>query len=253
MDRLDRNNRIIEILKNRESIKVKDLCSIFNVSEVTMRKDLSYLSSKGLIIKSHGGARLYRNLLVEPFYNDKKSQHLLEKDQIAKKASEYINDGDVLFFSTGTTITKLCKYIINKNNLTVITNDLNTAYELSGKENIKLIVTGGICRENSYSLIGNMVMNLISSFGATKAFIGCSGFNSIRGITTPLVEEGSIAKLMIENSNQIFILADSSKYGKEALFQTARLKEVDFIITDSGFPESEIKKISAEEVNIIIA
>lgn len=253
MDRFERNNKILELLKKCESIKVKDLCSIFDVSEVTIRKDLKYLSSKGLVIKSHGMARLYKNLLLEPFYREKESKHLEEKDQIAKKASEYINDGDVLFFSTGTTISGICRYLSGKNNLTVITNDLITAHKLAGKENINLIVTGGVCRENSYSLVGHIVMNIISNFGAAKAFIGCSSFNCTRGVTTPLIEEGAIAKLMIEKSNQNFLLADSSKYGKEALFQTAELKDVDFIITDRGLPESEAKKIYDEDVNLIIA
>lgn len=199
------------------------------------------------------GQYAYTDFLIEPDYSEKEALNILQKDIIAKKAAEFVCDGDTIFLAFGTTVSHLCKYLDDKNDITIITNDLNTAHKLSGKKNIKLIVVGGVCRINSYSLIGPNVNEQLSSFYTSKAFVSCSSFSVERGITTPLVNEGLIGKTMIKNSKKTFILADSSKYMKEAMYQIAPLKEIDYIITDNGFPIEDMKKFRSLGANLIVA
>lgn len=252
MDRLERSHKIMEILNKQKKIRVRTLSEMLSVSDVTVRKDLDYLSKKGLILKTHGMVRLYtEDLLTELPYAEKRQRKLAEKDAIAKKACESIKDGDIIFLAPGTTVSQMANYLKTKKNLTVVTNDIYTAYMLSGKSNIKLVLTGGFCREHAYSLIGSAVPYTLERFYASKAFIACSSFSIKRGVTTPIIEEGVAVKVMIKNSNKTIVLADSSKYEKEAMYQIAPIDEIDQIITDKNFPKSDIPKFRNYGVEII--
>jgi DeoR family transcriptional regulator, aga operon transcriptional repressor len=251
MSTINRRVKILEIINSEGQVAVTELSKIFSVSEVTIRNDLSQLEKKGLLIKTRGGGLKAQRVGIDQQLNDKAKINSKEKQAIGKKAAELINDNDTIIIDSGTTTVEIAKNIGRVNNLTVITNALNIASQLIRNE-IKVILLGGILRTSSLSLIGPIGENSIKYFYCDKCFLGVDGIDSHSGIYTPNLEEAHLNRMMIESSKELIVVTDSNKFRRKSLAHIAPITKVSIIITDSKIPEDELKNLNSLGIKVIL-
>ena len=235
----ERRNKIIDKLAIKKQVLVNELSKEFKVSEVTIRNDLAYLEEKGILLRTHGGA-IKRKVALEYDLTEKQKQNLSQKKRIGKKAVELIQDNDTILLDSGSTTMEVAKNLINFKNLTVITNALNIISQLKDYHNIHLIVPGGILKPQALAFHGGPAEDSFKNYYCDKFFLGVDAIDLSHGISTPTIEEAHLNKVMIKISNQVILVADSSKFGKKNLAFIAPVNIIDTIITDVEIPE-EIK------------
>lgn len=248
----NRHEEILRLLNKDRFVKVSQLSRLFDVSEETIRRDLDKLEKDGLLRKLHGGAVPVDIANVDNIkpISERIGENIGEKDIIAKLAYDLIEDGDTLILDTGSTILQLAKILDNKY-ITVITNDISIAYELSQKENVDLIVTGGNLKPNSFTIIGPECEKSISSFNVNKVFLSTSGISLQQGLTTSNNIDASIKKRMIESADNVICLADHSKFGRVALVSFAKISDLNIIVTDRDMDNSYREFLSEANVKLI--
>ena len=222
----ERRQSIQEILTKKERILVKDISMTFNISEVTVRKDLKMLEKRGLLSRVHGGAILNRSYVTDLALTEKERIHAKEKERIAQRAEQMIESGDVIILDSGSTTTRLARRIKFKKAITVITNAVNIATELAASE-ISVILTGGTLREKSFSLVGPFAEDSLIKITADKLFLGVDGIDFEFGLTTPNLLEAKVNRIMMDAAAESIVLADSSKFGKRSLGVINKIKAVD--------------------------
>lgn len=246
-----RKSRVMEIIRERREITVNELSEMLEVTGATIRKDLTDLENLGLVVRTHGGAVLPSHTKVESNFIQKSKQHVEEKMKIAKRALDFIKPGDSIILDSGTTTLAIARELkrARLNPLTVVTNNLFIATELVGTE-IDLIVLGGTVRENSFSLIGSLCEDGLKKIYVDKAFVGTTGA-SAEGVMTPDINEAQIKSMMVSQSNENFIVADSSKFGGPSFALYATFDRIDHVITDWKLPadvENSLKKFEIEVI-----
>lgn len=237
-----RREKILELIREDGHAKVLELSKIFKVTEVTIRQDLEKLEKQGLIIREHGGAVLSNAGLNVKELTLMNQDHLEAKKAIAKVAVELIHDGDTIILDSGSTTTEIAKLIIGMGftNLTVITNALNIALILGSDPGINLNVTGGEFKSPTLSLTGLKAADYLQSIHADKVFLATAGINLKTGLTYPSISDLVVKKAMIDASDMVYLVADSSKIGTSSFASLGALSLVDHIITDSDItPEDE--------------
>lgn len=249
---IDRRAKIIDLLENNGQVKVTDLSDMFNVSEVTVRNDLSQLEGKGLLIRTRGGGIKTQRVGIDNHLNDKSKRSQKEKQLIGKKAAELVNNGDTIIIDSGTTTVELAKNLLTFNSLTVITNALNIASQLISSPQIKIIMLGGMLRHKSLSLIGPLAEKSIQNYFCDKLFIGVDGIDAEYGISTPNHEEAHLNRLMIDISKEVVVIADSSKFLRRSFAFISPMSKINTLITDSGIPKSEMTILQNAGINLII-
>ena len=242
-----RRKEIIKLLENNPELNAQDLSEHFNVSALTIRRDFQYLEDRNCIQRHYGGV-----VLVEGFRDKDKKDSLIErrKNQIAKKAAEFVENGDTIFINTSTTALLILKYIKDKK-VNVITNNANAVF-VQKDHNINVMLTGGELREPKESMVGEFAYNNLMRVSANKCFMGCSGISSSAGITTAVLAEVAINELMLRQcTGTSFVLADSTKVGQNHSFVSSELNKIDYLITDDYASKEHIESIKEKGVKII--
>jgi DeoR family transcriptional regulator of aga operon len=251
LNTVDRRDIIIRLIKENGKVQVAELTSQFNVSSVTIRNDLNYLERKGLIDRVYGGALARVAVAYDSALTEKAKLHVDEKRRIGAKAAEMIYDGDSIILDSGTTTLEIAKRIKDKRDLTVMTNGVNIATELAGNSHISVLLTGGILRENSFSLVGPQAEAVLMDFYYDKLFLGVDGFDLGIGLTTPNQLEAHLNAIMVGASKETIVVADSSKFGRQSLCRISGPEEVTRIITDTGISEEYLDSLAGLGIEII--
>ncbi len=225
----DRHNKILKILSEKNEVNVAELVKTLSVSGVTVRQDLSDLEDKGLIKRVHGGA-----VLGSP---DKIANRLVynyeEKLKIAKKAAEFVQNGETVFIESGSTNSLLAKELTKKNNITLLTSNLFIANEIKDFRSINIILMGGVYQAQSECLVGQLTKLCIEQFNFDKAFIGVDGFTIDTGFTGKDMLRAETTSAIVKKAKQNFILTDSSKFGRKALIKICDTSEITHLISDN--------------------
>jgi DeoR/GlpR family transcriptional regulator of sugar metabolism len=248
-----RREKILELIREDGHAKVLDLSRIFKVTEVTIRQDLEKLENEGSITREHGGAYLNNMDLNVRNFSLQNQENLAEKMMIAHKALEFIEDGDTIILDSGSTTTELAKIITGFRNLTVITNALNIALILGAESGITLIVTGGEFKAPTLSLTGQKAADFFQNLHVDKLFLATAGVSLKSGLTYPGISDLCVKRAMIESANETYLLADSSKIGKNAFASLGALSLINYLITDSGIKKEDIEWLKSYEVEFILA
>jgi len=235
----ERRLKIAEIINRGDSVKVSQLAKKFNVSESTIRRDLDELEKSGVILRTHGGAVSKGINRLEATFIEKQDKYAEEKDKIGKIAAEEIKDGDTIILDSGTTTWHVPKYIEAKN-ITIITNSIALAYELSNRNDIKVINTGGFIRSNTKAQVGPIAERTIKQFRVDKVFLGANGVSLKFGITTPTLEEASVKQSMIDVANKVYLLVDESKFEQVYFSWICDLNDIDYLVTNKERPLEEM-------------
>lgn len=235
-----RREKILQLIQEDGHAKVLELSKLFKVTEVTIRQDLERMERQGLIVREHGGACLSDAGLNVKDLTLMNQNHLEEKKAIARKAMTFIHDGETIILDSGSTTTEIAKLMVGFTNLTVITNAINIALILGSMSGINLNVTGGEFKSPTLSLTGMKAANYLENIHADKVFLATAGINLKTGLTYPSISDLVVKKTMIEVSDVVYLVADSSKIGTSSFASLGALSLVDHIITDSNItPEDE--------------
>ncbi|PYV57238.1 MAG: DeoR/GlpR transcriptional regulator [Acidobacteria bacterium] len=228
----ERRRSILELVNREGRVLVADLSKQFDTSQVTIRKDLEVLHEKGLLHRSHGGALPAREgALEDPTLREKEQLHRREKLHIAAAAARFVKEGQVLILDSGTTTTAIARAVRGFRNLTIITNAVNIAAELSNTT-VDVILTGGTLRKNSFSLVGPIAEETLRHLNADLLFLGVDGFDVQYGLSTPNLLESKVNRVMLEVSRQRIAVCDSSKFGRRSLSLISPTSSLHGVITD---------------------
>ncbi|AEG61352.1 DeoR/GlpR family DNA-binding transcription regulator [Desulforamulus ruminis] len=250
---IDRQTKIIQLLKQNNSVRVSELKALFNVSEMTIRRDLEKLEQHGVIIRSHGGAALNPLNNVDVAFQNRTQRHVEEKEAIAREAAALVQDGDSIVLDAGTTTTPMVKYLRNKKDLVVLTNSLTVANEMAQIPGVTLVLTGGNLREITLSLVGTLAEENLRRFYVDKAFIGTSGLCLVQGLTNQNMYESEVKRAMISIARETIVLADHSKFHRVSFSSFSPLQAVHKIITDTGAPMDTVKQIRELGIEVLLA
>jgi DeoR family fructose operon transcriptional repressor len=246
----ERHQKILELIREQSRVDLHELTDMLNVSESTIRRDLKVLEEKQLLKRTHGGAISLQTVTFEPTVREKEMLHQPSKQAIARKAVEFISDGDTILLDSGTTVHCLVKELKAFNQLTIVTNAISYAHEFYQQSGIEVIFLGGSLRKGTLSLVGSLTEMCLNRIHVDKAFIATNGIDLREGLTTPNITEADIKRKMIECSKQTYLLADSSKAGIISFAKFARLEDIDVFITDSQMPEHFIKGMKDRGVEV---
>ncbi len=244
---------ILEKLETDGQVDVNSLSSELQVSEVTIRNDLSRLEEKNMLIRARGGAIKLDRVGVDFTLSDKNKQHYEEKKNIGQAAAQLVEEGDTIILDSGTTTVEIAKNLLKFTDLTVITNALNVANQLAEHKNTNVIMPGGFLRKNSLSLVGTTAEESFRNYFCDKLFLAVDGFSTAHGLSTPNVEEAHLNRIMIQISKKVIVVADSSKFLKRSFAFIAPISEVDVVVTDAGILLEEQKKLENMGIQVIIA
>ncbi len=248
----ERRRHIVDILNRDGRVLVADLAKRFHTSQVTIRKDLDILQAHGRIQRSHGGALPAREgALQDPTLREKEKLYRKEKLRIATAAAAMVHEGQVVILDSGTTTTAIARALQKLENLTIITNAVNIAADLSGSS-LDVILTGGTLRKNSFSLVGPVADETLRRLNADILFLGVDGFDVQQGLTTPNLLEAKVNRTMMEVARVVVVVCDSSKFGRRSLSSIAPLSAIDRLITDRGIRRQDLAALNKAGVQVTV-
>lgn len=239
----ERRRSIVEMLHREGRVLVASLARHFRTSQITIRKDLEVLDNQGLIQRTHGGALpLQSGALLDPTLREKEKQHQEEKIRIAMAAAKMVEEGQSVLLDSGTTTTAIARALKDIKKLVVITNAINIAAEVAGT-NIEVILTGGMLRKNSFSLVGPVAEQGLRQLSADILFLGVDGFDTQLGLFTPNLFEAQVNRVMVEISRKTVAVCDSSKFGRRSLCNIMPATAVHHVITDKNIAKQELQAL----------
>jgi len=239
----ERRRRIRELLRAEGRVRVEALAARFGISLVTIRADLSILESAGALTRTHGGALSLPE--ADQSLDVKQLQHRAEKQRIAAAAAGLIRDGETIILDSGTTTAEIARHIrtLDLKSINVITNALNIAALLIDVPSVRLIVPGGILRRESNSLSGPMAESTLATLRANRLYLGADGVDPQIGVMTPHLAEAELNAKMIGISQQVVVVADSSKFARRNISLIARVEQLHMLITDRAAPQDAIEQL----------
>jgi DeoR family fructose operon transcriptional repressor len=248
-----RKKKILSTLNEQGVVSTLEVMKLYNVSEITIRRDLIELEARGLLIRTHGGAINSKAGDQLFTYDLKVNQNKQNKEAICQVAAKFIENNDIVFIDCGSTLSFLIKYITKFETLIVITNSLPIVSELINFPNIKLILIGGEVLAERKAIYGHVAENNIAQYHANKAFISADGVSLLKGLSSFDEKEAAITLKMATNADKVFLLCDSSKIEKNSFVKFAPFSKIHCLITDNGLDAKYMKKYKESDINIIIA
>lgn len=251
MNQVIRQEKIVEMVKEQGFVSIDDFVNCFKVTPQTIRRDLKQLVEQEKIRRHHGGAGLDSSTENVSY---KARQTLLpeEKSRIARMLAAQIPDYASIFINIGTTTETIANALLNHKGLQIVTNNLNVASILSAKEDFNVIIAGGMVRGSDGGIVGEATRDFIHQFKMDYGIIGISGVDSDGSLLDFDYQEVCIAQAIIKNSRTVFLAADHSKFGRNAMVRLGNISQADALFTDSQ-PTDAIKQLLNEhnvELNI---
>jgi DeoR/GlpR family transcriptional regulator of sugar metabolism len=252
---VERKNMILEMVKTKQAVTVAELAAALNVSIVTVRKMLTLLDRQGLLRRTRGGAVSTAMPFRESAVADKLNEAKKEKQAIAARAYNLIEDRETVYLDAGTTTLELARLIKTgpKRNLTLVTNAINLVSEFLDMPDIQVVLTGGELRHSVISCVGPMAETAIRGLHFDKAFIAANNVTLGFGPSTPVPVEAQVKRTAIESASAAYLLCDSSKFGAASLVSIAPLTAFAAIITDSGLDEAYRMEFTRAGLHLILA
>ena len=248
----ERRRAIVELLQQDGRVLVSDLAKHFRTSLITIRKDLEFLHHQGELERTHGGALPVKTgAVMDSSLQEKERLHRQEKVRIAAAAVRMIGPGQVIILDSGTTTTAIARACRHMKNLTIITNATNIAAELADSP-VEVILTGGVLRSNSYSLVGPLAEESLRKLSADLLFLAVDGFDVRYGLTTPNLLEARVNRAMAESARRTIVVCDSSKFGRRSLSLILPTSAVHETITDNNIPKHDLRVLHKADVQVTL-
>jgi DeoR family transcriptional regulator of aga operon len=230
-----RRQEISTLVRERGSVQVTSLAERYGVSMQTIRKDLHFLTKKGIAERSYGGAISADavNVVAEPPIETKRATNIDEKARIGALAAAMVMPGDSVVLDSGTTTLQIAHHLPDDEGITVLTNDLDILCALARKERIRVVMLGGTLRRRNRAFYGAQTESALSDLHVDKLFLGVDGFDIERGITTHFEPEAMLNRKMAKAARQVIAVTDRSKFGKVCLHRILNVDEIDDLVTDA--------------------
>lgn len=238
----ERRQSILNYLTKEGFVSIVKLGELYDVSEMTIRRDLAYLQEQGLLKRTYGGAIPTEPAFFELSQQVKLTAFVEEKERIARYCVDLISEGDVVILDSGSTSLQIAK-LLNGKNLTVITNDLFIVSELVDCPTVDLLITGGEVRKATNNMISAKAMEFFNDLYANKLFLGVEGVDPRSGLSTPDPKELGIKRKMMSSAHETIVVADHSKIGRNTMGIIAPLKEVHLLVTDNSADKETLSAI----------
>lgn len=257
----ERWNTLLEMLAREGSLQVETAARELAVSTATIRRDLDHLAQQQMLTRTRGGARANTVSYDLPL-RYKTARRTTEKHRIAKAAASLVTSGAIVGLNGGTTTTEVARAIATRPDLnciddgptlTVVTNALNIANELIVRRQVKIVVTGGVARPQSYELIGPLATRLLDELTLDQLILGVDGLSASHGATAYHEGEASINNLMVSRAREVIVVADSSKLGKHAFARICPVSAVCTLVTDTAADTREVAALAEAGVRVITA
>jgi DeoR family transcriptional regulator of aga operon len=254
---LARQEFILQRLQETGSVLVSELCATLGASIATIRRDLEALEGRSLLRRTRGGAVPIGPLFYEPFLNDESFQDRVssfsdEKRRIARAAAALVHNGDTVALSGGTTTTEVMRSLKVVKGITIITNTVNVAMELSNHKDIEVVVTGGSLRGNWFTLVGPLATRAAEMLFADIMFIGVDGISAEQGLTCVNSLEAEFLQSLVRHSKKKVVVADHSKIGAVAKWLLCPTSEIDLLITDNGVGDEVLAPFKSLDIDIML-
>ncbi len=248
-----RRLRIAEYVRQHESgvVTVAELSRVLGVSEMTIRRDLAYLESQAVLRRVHGGAVAYPQIDRDQPFLTRSSQANAQKRLIGWLAAQLVQDDDRIILDAGTTTLQIAYQLACKSRLTVITNNIPVAKELSQCPQVTIILLGGMVKHQEMCTVGTMVKQSLSLLSADKYFLSATSFTLHMGAMETDMAETEVKQAMLRAAQEVILVADSSKFEKSSLIQVAPLDQIHKIVTDDGLALETIQAIEARGVQVL--
>lgn len=249
--KINRLNAIEQYVLSKETVSIDELCSEFNVSKNTIRRDLNELEDRGYITKVYGGVTAvapHEHLVPVPVRNSLNAENKME---IGKLAADLVEDGDTIFLDSGTTVCCMVSHLAQKKKVTLVTHSLSVLIEASKYENLNIISLGGIFSSPTGSFVGISTLESLKTLKISKAFMAATGVSIASGMTNTTFLEAEIKRGVVRNSSSIYLLADSSKVDKDAVMTFCRLENIQAFITDNKLPQRYIEFLKKYNIKLL--
>lgn len=240
-----RRQAIVRLLEERESASVAELAERFDVSSLTIRRDLDSLEGQGMVTRQYG-----RVSLVDELGRPSGSRRVLAKKAIAAEAAHHVANGDAIFVNASSTALEIIESITAQD-VSIITNNSKVML-LKGPLSQTVLLTGGNAMPPRTSLTGELTMDVIGRYHAAKCFMGCSGISAEGGLTSNTMPECAVDALMLAHSREHFVLLDSSKLGRSYTYPIAGIAEAHTVITDDGATDEQVRTLREAGVRKVI-
>jgi len=250
-----RRQLIADEVRRRGAVRVSELTEFLAVSDMTIRRDLEVLANAGVLDKVYGGATARRlTSTEEPGFEAKSHRQLDEKDAIARKASTFVEPGQAVALTAGTTNWRLVHHLLHIPDLTVVTNSLQVANVLhrDNRADRTVVLTGGV-RTPSDALVGPVAVATIRSLHVDLLFMGVHGMAVDAGFTTPNLLEAETDQALIASAQRVVVVADHTKWGVRGLGRIADLSAAAVIVSDGGLPPDAPQAIAEQGVQLVVA
>ena len=253
-----RDEQILKALHRSGEISSRELSEELSIPLINIRYSLTRLSGKGLVRKTHGGAKVIEPLLYRPFrhegvFQSREVKCAEQKQRIGYAAAALVREGETICMNAGTTTTQIGRALRNRRNIHVVTNAVNIAMELSNQAAITTTVVGGTLPwHHTFAIAGSVAIDFMGGMQFDKLFLGVGGLDSRHGVTMTEYEEASVARAMIKQSAQVIAVADSSKVGAVLASRVCEISEVHRLVTDTGLSHSHFSVLTASGVDVLM-
>lgn len=251
MNQKIRQEQILNQIKRHETVTTQELAKEFQVSIMTIRRDLQVLEKEGYIRLIHGGAVWNEEAVTEQTINYKKKIYAQEKQAIASYCRFLVHENQMIFIETGTTTQAVAEELTKINQLKIFTNSLLTLNTLAKFENNQFFAVPGAYRELSNGFVGSLANQFIEQFSFDLAFVGAEGIDLSNGISVPDMEDALTKKCVINNSKKVILVADHSKFGHSFSYKICDFESISCIITDVGLNQAIVKDYQKAGIPII--
>ncbi|MDX3103728.1 DeoR/GlpR family DNA-binding transcription regulator [Nonomuraea angiospora] len=256
MSRYDRWNAILELVAQEGRLSVEEASQALGVSTATIRRDFDQLAQQQMLMRTRGGA-VAQSVSYDLPLRYKTARHADEKHRIATAAAELVTPGAVVGLNGGTTTSELARTLATMSTLesgfTIVTNALNIASELTVRQHVKIVVTGGVARQQSYELIGPLATGVLEQVTLDMAFLGVDALDVELGASAHHEGEASVNHLLISRAAHVVVVADSSKIGKRAFSRICPIGQVDTLVTDARLSDALAGELTEAGVKVIRA
>lgn len=246
----ERHRIILQLLKEKNIVKIQEIMELTDSSESTIRRDLSLLEEQKFLKRIHGGASRLQGKLQEPSMVEKSSKNLQEKRLIAKYAASLVEEGDSIYLDAGSTVIEMIEFLTQKN-IVVVTNGFMHLKPLLNK-GISTYLIGGLAKPNTNAFIGRGALASLDLYRFDKCFMGVNGIHPQFGFTTPDQEEAMVKQKAISLSREAYVLADNTKFAEISFAKIADIHEAS-IITNELEDETEAQYVNKTTIKVVTA
>jgi DeoR/GlpR family transcriptional regulator of sugar metabolism len=253
MNQVVRQKQIFELIADRGECSIEELMDQFNVSGMTVRRDLQFLADQGKVIRTHGGAAMAEQISFEFEFLHRVRENHLAKDAIASAAAAQIKDGESVMLDSGTTTLALAKQLRGRRGLTIITSSLPIAAQLQYDQGIEVLLLGGRLRASSPDLVGAITESNLETLRADVAFLGADAVDNHGAVYQESPELARMLTRMAASAARVYVVADGSKLGRTALWRFGRLADWAALITDASADRATLASLKKAGVCLIKA